>query len=515
MKNKIKSLMGIVFALSSCALESEIYDKVNPTLFPKNEADVKALVTANAYNVFASDQYEGIFAVATGYNTLSDVVTDQMEVSRAGDWVSMKYNSYESNEWYMYENLAEYRKFAPRLAAMILTLDRIESADIKMDASLKARYLAEVKCAMGFLSYLFYDLYGPVMLPDLETLKQPATDNILPRATEEEMRNFIETNLKEAANILPVEYPSAEYGRFTKGLANTLLLKFYMRIGDWDKAVKIGEKLVDDTEGVGYTYKLANDYLKLFSLAGEQDPEIIFAATAIDGGMENNWHAHFYYPDFVTTAGITKWGMFCMAWPFYQSYDPEDYRLGRVYGSFTDKDGVVHNYENDRLNGNISSALYYGAMAGKYDIKEGVMGEMSSIDLIIYRYADVMMLYGEAMVRKENKVTTKALKMLNDVRTTHGRLDAYPMSEVNSTEAYLAKMLEERGFEFFMEGGRRQDLLRHGKFIEKAIEKAEFAGQPTAKIATKVDGKYKYELFPLPEIFITEGKGVVVQNPGY
>ena len=143
------------------------------------------------------------------------------------------------------------------------------------------------------------------------------------------------------------------------------------------------------------------------------------------------------------------------------------------------------------------------------------MGEMSSIDLIIYRYADVMMLYGEAMVRKENKVTTKALKMLNDVRTTHGRLDAYPMSEVNSTEAYLAKMLEERGFEFFMEGGRRQDLLRHGKFIEKAIEKAEFAGQPTAKIATKVDGKYKYELFPLPEIFITEGKGVVVQNPGY
>ena len=76
-------------------------------------------------------------------------------------------------------------------------------------------------------------------------------------------------------------------------------------------------------------------------------------------------------------------------------------------------------------------------------------------------------------------------------------------------------MLQERGHEFYFEGVRRQDLIRHGKFIDAAIEKAQFAGKSIEKIATKVDGKYKYELFPLPLKIITEGQGIVKQNPGY
>jgi hypothetical protein len=76
-------------------------------------------------------------------------------------------------------------------------------------------------------------------------------------------------------------------------------------------------------------------------------------------------------------------------------------------------------------------------------------------------------------------------------------------------------LLEERGHEFYFEGVRRQDLIRHGKFIEAALAKARFAGQPTGKIETKVDGQYKYEKFPLPTHLITEGQGIIIQNPGY
>ena len=79
----------------------------------------------------------------------------------------------------------------------------------------------------------------------------------------------------------------------------------------------------------------------------------------------------------------------------------------------------------------------------------------------------------------------------------------------------LDKLLEERGHEFYFEGVRRQDLIRHGKFIEAALAKARFAGQPTGKIETKVDGQYKYEKFPLPTHLITEGQGLIIQNPGY
>ena len=52
------------------------------------------------------------------------------------------------------------------------------------------------------------------------------------------MREFIVTNLTEAAKVLPYSYEASEYGRFTKGLANTLLLKYYMRVGDWMKQLK-------------------------------------------------------------------------------------------------------------------------------------------------------------------------------------------------------------------------------------------------------------------------------------
>lgn len=495
-----------LLSLNGCALENEIYDEINPDMFPQNAEDANALVMAT-YNVFLSDHYNGIFAVATGYQTISDAVTDHVEISWVG--YEYRYNSYEAGEWYLDDNMnrSPY-KFTNRLSAMLLTIDRIK--DVPMDANLKARYTAELKCGIGFMSFLLYDLFGPIVLPDLEALKDPVGDNIRPRATEDEMRTFIENNLKEAAAVLPYKYDISDYGRFTKGMANTLLLKFYMRIGDWDNAVVVGQELTTNKE---YGYKLVDNYYDLFNLDTEQNSEVIYAAPAIDGAMENNWLAHVLPSDFPTKAGITKWGGFKMAWPFYDSYEKGDKRLARIYAEYTSEDGTIHNRTNDRDNGSMG-VLYAGAVPVKYGL-EGVKGENNQIDLVIYRYADVITLYAEALVRKYNSVSQTALNYLNEVRTKHGGLKAYTMGEVSHPETFLEKMLEERGHEFFFEGVRRQDLIRHGKFIGAAIEKAEFAGKSTEKIATQVDGKYKYELFPLPLKVITEGKGIVKQNPGY
>ena len=144
-----------------------------------------------------------------------------------------------------------------------------------------------------------------------------------------------------------------------------------------------------------------------------------------------------------------------------------------------------------------------------------MVGEKCEIDMPIYRYADVLTLLSEAIVRNGNRVTQEAVDLLNQVRVKHGGLRAYKLSDFLSVEDFLDKLLEERGHEFYFEGVRRQDLIRHGKFIEKALEKARFAGQPTGKIETMIDGKYKYEKFPLPTHIITEGQGLIIQNPGY
>ena len=82
--------------------------------------------------------------------------------------------------------------------------------------------------------------------------------------------------------------------------------------------------------------------------------------------------------------------------------------------------------------------LYFGAVPLKYDLS-GVKGENNQIDLVIYRYADVITLYAEALVRKDNLVSQTALNFLNEVRVKHGGLPAYKMAEVSDVNVFLDK----------------------------------------------------------------------------
>lgn len=488
----------------SCELQEMVYDKINTDIFPKTEEDIKAMLTANAYHAFSS-WGAGIFGVASGYVTTSEMVTDYGE--NTWGWTIL-YNSFEANDWHIDGEWRRVYDYSSYISSMTLTMDRIKAVEIPEERM--NRYMAELKCGRGFLAFLMYDMYGPIVIADLESLKDPIKNVILPRLSEEEMQDFIVTNLKEAAEVLPYEYTDSDYGRFTKGLANTVLLKFYMLTKQWDEAEKMGRELMK----AEYGYELVDDYHSLFTLSGEKNTETIFASTCKTGVMENAWHAHARTADFPTPQGqvITKWGGFKVAWPAYDTFEAKDKRREKLYGEYTGTEGIIHNRFNDRDNGT-QGALYKGAVPVKYDF-EGVLGEDSEIDMPIYRYADVLTLLSEAIVRKSDAVTQEAVDLLNNVRTRAG-LTPYTLTDLRFTDVFYEKLLEERGHEFYYEGVRRQDLIRHGKFIEAAIQKAQFAGQPTEKISTMVDGMYKYEKFPLPTHVINEGKGIIKQNPGY
>jgi hypothetical protein len=276
----------------------------------------------------------------------------------------------------------------------------------------------------------------------------------------------------------------------------------------WVKAEATGRELTKSE----YGYRLVNDYNSLFDLATEKNTETIFAATAKAGIIEHKWHAHALTSDYPSPEGITKWGGFKVAWPFYETYEPNDKRLQRIVAEYTGTDGTPHNKHIDRDSGT-QGFLYKGAIPQKYAI-EGVMGENCEIDMPIYRYADVITLLAEAIVRNENSVTQEAINHLNAVRNRAG-LNSYTIGDFPTTNAFFDKLLMERGHEFYYEGVRRQDLIRHGKFIAAALEKANYEGQPTGKITTQVDGKYKYERFPIPPDIVNESQGLVEQNPGY
>ena len=275
MKKIIYSIAAFLFLIvSSCTLEQEVYNKINPGVFPKNAEDVNALVNSSAYFVFSPG---GIFEVAAGYIITSEMVTDYVE--NTWGWTTV-YNSYEANDWHIDGDWRRVYDYSQYLSSMTLTLDRIK--DVDMDEALKQRYEAELKCGRGFLAFLMYDMYGPIPIADLETLQKPEQEIVLPRLSEEAMREYIVTNLKEAAEVLPYKYDDANYGRFTKGLANTLLLKFYMMTKQWNEAEKMGRELTKSD----YGYKLVDDYNSLFSLAGEKNSEVIFSCIAEAGVLE-------------------------------------------------------------------------------------------------------------------------------------------------------------------------------------------------------------------------------------
>ena len=64
---------------------------------------------------------------------------------------------------------------------------------------------------------------------------------------------FIEDDMNAAIAVLPATYKVSDtnYGRFTKGLAYTVLMKLYMHEKNWAKAIECGRELMKPEYGYG------------------------------------------------------------------------------------------------------------------------------------------------------------------------------------------------------------------------------------------------------------------------
>lgn len=495
----IGSLLCTILGFTSCELESEVYDSISENMFPKTESDAESLVTANAYGVFMSNGYKGIFNAARGPLLVSDMMTDCCECTWRGWWNPILYCRWVPED----EMVWTHWIFVPYMGKMTMTLDRIQNMSIPEKR--KNQFLAELHCARGWLAFLMYDLYGPIPIADIETLKDPLAEKIIPRLSEEEMQKFIVDELTIAADVLPYNYVKGDpnFGRFTKGLCNTILMKFYMQQKQWDKAEALGRELIDPK----YGYKLEPDYANIFTLANEKNAETIWAVNCKRGTQEHKWHPHVLPNDYPGTESLTKWNGFKITWDFFNTFEEGDKRLETIIYDYVSSDGIRHNQEEDTKSAD--KLLYYGAVPCKYDCKDfaGTLGEDSETDYIVYRYADVLTLLSEAIVRNGEVVTQEAVDLLNSVRTRAG-LKAYSISDFSGVRDFLDKLLLERSHELFFEGCRRQDLIRDDSFISAIKKKAERAGQKTFV-------NENYYRIPLPQWVINEGKGKITQNPGY
>jgi len=387
---------------------------------------------------------------------------------------------------------------------------------------------AELRFLRAYYRYHLLDLFRQVPLRD--EMDQNYND---PPPTFSGIEAF-DWLVTELESILPdlKEHGVAPYGRVSRQAAHSLLAKLYINAevytgtAMWQETLQACDAIINSGH-----FGLADDYFQLFSFDNdEQNPEAIFV---VRQSLETD-NKVFFSPSFTLhyrhTLGMFKFTFngWATVEDFYNRWDEDgdlnngvsttDMRfqddrikvttganLGFLEGPQINPDGS--SVEDPQLTGitgefvqldytpeifSISEALQHeGVRVMKYnpDPQSNVFF-VGRNDFLIFRYADIWLMKAEAMFRSGQ---TGALEMVNELRKKRG---VSPLA--NLTEEDL---LNERGFEFYWEGYRRQDLIRFGKFT---------ADSWTFK---NVSEEYR-NVFPIPISILDINKNLI-QNPGY
>lgn len=486
----------MLLTITSCELERTDFTEISPETFPKTETDLRLAVNALYYD-FDCGNWTGVYSAGyNGYQVKSDMTTDAL-------WSCWAWESDELyfQQWYAtvggdiqnhnYENFAHYN-FLSKARNVVR---RIEASDAPESA--KTLYAAEARALRGWMALYLYDFFGSVPVASDEVLDDPQTFVYLPRLTDEEYDEMMETDLRTAIAGLP-EVAEAR-GRMTKGAARMILLKYYMIRGFYDKAETLARELKGMT-----CYSLQPDYNYVFSKDGVGNSEIILqvSANSTSSWVSNYMTAEVLPADYPWAEKATGWGGYVMPWAFYETFETGDLRLKNVITEYTNKSGA-------KIDKTSSSQLAKGALPLKYGMDPDMTDSQSGIDLIVYRYSDVLLTLAECINRNNGAPTTEAVSLVNQVRNRAGLADL-TAEQTASQDAFNEALLTERGHEFYLEGLRRQDLIRFGKYVEYAnnrinsINAAEGRGYFNAHAG--------HNRFWIPQTFIDESKGAIKQN---
>ncbi len=457
------------------------------------EGAVAAVNAAYTGLAGGSDWQGGWTSGTYAWRTQAMMTTDEGVCAWGGNWPIMHTLNYNPDFDWVTHN---YNRYMPYISRIAIAIDGIQKADIADD--LKSRYVGELKALRAHYAQLLYFNYGPITIVTDPAIAADPNAPFLPRPAAAEVAAQIEKDYQDAAASLPDKFSGQDYGRFSKAAALTGLMKLYMHEKNWAKAVSTGQQL----QSLGYG--LEDNYEDNFSVQnkGGNSPEVILAVVCSPTAGDqytNMWLAHSLPSDYVDPSGIplTAWGGYKMRWTSYDKFDPTDKRLKMLMESYPNgknPDGTIK-YRNARTGGDM------GAVPMKFSPDPSKANSQNSgVDFPIYRYSDVLLMLAESINEANGAPNTEAYTAVNAVRHRAGLGD---LPEGLSHDAFLAKLQDERLFELWGEGWRKDDLVRWNKFIQRAIDD----GSTTAE-------SYKV-LLPLPRSVVTQSNGVIAQNEGY
>lgn len=189
------------------------------------------------------------------------------------DWGFVQSNdvnigNWDANSGFVSDYWTNYYKGIRSASFFIANVDNVQD----MTPQLKEQYKAEAKALRGMFYYYLMRIYGPLVITGETVISPdaPFSDVQLPRSSFDECVSYVETELKGAADQLPVAPNNdSNYGRITKGIAlafraQTLLLAASpLYNGNTDEAAlknADGKQLISQTSDITKWKKAADAY---------------------------------------------------------------------------------------------------------------------------------------------------------------------------------------------------------------------------------------------------------------
>ncbi|HAT76329.1 MAG TPA: hypothetical protein DCS19_05680 [Flavobacterium sp.] len=269
-----------------------------------------------------------------------------------------------------------------------------------------------------------------------------------------------------------------DLGRATNGAANALLGKVNLTLGKWAEAVLALNKVSG--------YSLNADFAKNFGSANENGKESIFEVQF----KANNTGEGSSYPNQVAPVGAralvgnigTQRGENIPSKTLYDSFETGDLRRDISIGIF-----------ENRIN------------YAKKMIEKPLTENNSDLNIIVMRFADVLLMRAEALNEQSYVANGEAFSLLNQIRNRAGLASLTSVNLPNQA-AFRTAVYKERRHEFVSEFQRWFDLVRTGRAI--AVMNA----------STSAFTVEQFELlFPIPltAIDAINNPKILPQNPGY
>ncbi len=404
-----------------------------------------------------------------------------------------------------YKNLSEFRFTADNLRIELYWQDLYKTINaanvainkipgIQFDEQRRLHLESEAHFIRAMMYFELVKLFGDAPLKTTPTVNVDET--YLSRSPKSEIYDVIISDLDFAETNLSDTYRKGN-GRPEKLAATALLAKVYLTQGNYALAVEKAKEVIDSGN-----YSLWADFADIFKLKNMNSGEIIFAVN-FSGELSQGFKPNQYHVRLLPS-GLDKDGEGpenALAWEvptsdLYNSFDPLDRRKDATFiTSYTYTDGTTVNFEP-----------HFGKF---WDQEAEPRGNNTNTDVIYLRYADVLLIYAEALNELNNSPTAEAYAAINEVRKRarfNGIVEQNILPDLSGLNynSFREALLKERRLEFVMEGQRWNDLVRFGVLVEKV--------EASGKI--NVNPQAHHYLFPIPqrERDINKNLG---QNPGY